>query len=66
MWMFHSFIKWGTKIYIGEDMETKFRAETEGTAIGLAGYQWKEKPVVLPRLDPQFRGLSRGWWQGGG
>ena len=22
---------------------------------GLVGHQWKEKPLVLPRLDPQCR-----------
>jgi len=25
---------------------------------GLVGHQWKEKPLVLPRLDPQCRGGS--------
>jgi len=29
----HSFLKGGTKIFIGGDMETKFGAETEGMAI---------------------------------
>jgi len=23
---------------------------------GLAGHQWKEKPMILPRLGPQCRG----------
>jgi len=30
--MLHSFLKRGTKIFIGGDREAKFRAETEGTA----------------------------------
>jgi len=25
---------------------------------GLVGHQWEEKPLVLPRLDPQCRGIS--------
>jgi len=32
---------------------------------GPAGYQWKKKPLVLPRLDPQCKGMwevpGRGW-----
>jgi len=32
---------------------------------GLVGNQWKEKPLVLPRLDPQCRGMS-GKQEGGG
>jgi len=24
------------------------------------GHQWKGKPLVLPRSDPQFRGIWRG------
>jgi len=24
---------------------------------GLVGHQWKKKPFVLPRLDPQGRGM---------
>jgi len=31
--MLPSFLKWGTKIFIGGDIKTKFGAETEGTAI---------------------------------
>jgi len=31
---------------------------------GLVGHQWKEKPLVLPRLDPQCRGIP-GEWEGG-
>jgi len=31
--MLHSFLKAGIKILIGADMEAKFGAETEGTAI---------------------------------
>jgi len=31
--MLQSFLKWGTKIFIGGDIETKFGAETEGMAI---------------------------------
>jgi len=27
---------------------------------GLVGQQWKEKPLVLPRLDPQCRGTFGG------
>jgi len=27
---------------------------------GLVGHQWREKPLVLPRLDPQGRGMLRG------
>jgi len=33
VWMLLSFLKGGTKIFIGGDMETKFGAETEGIAI---------------------------------
>jgi len=31
--MLHSFLKWGTKIFIKGDMEAKCGAETERTAI---------------------------------
>jgi len=39
---------------------------------GLVGHQWKEKPLVLPRLDLQCKGMSgagergegRGGWEG--
>jgi len=31
--MLHSFLKEGTKLFIGGDIEAKFGAETEGTAI---------------------------------
>jgi len=30
----------------------------------LVGHQWKEKPLVLPRLDPPIVGECRG--EGGG
>jgi len=33
VWMLQSFLKGGTKIFIGGDMETKFGAETERIAI---------------------------------
>jgi len=37
---------------------------------GLVGHQRKEKPLVLPRLNPQCRGMSggreRGFGWGGG
>jgi len=35
---------------------------------GLDGLQREEKPLVLPTLDPQCRGMSRegGGWLGGG
>jgi len=33
---------------------------------GLVGHQWKEKPLVLPRLDPQCRGMWRGRLNGEG
>lgn len=29
---------------------------------GLAGYQWKEKLLLLHWVDPQCRGLSGGWY----
>jgi len=32
---------------------------------GLVEHQWKEKPLVLPRLDPQCRGMSGGRKGGG-
>jgi len=25
--------------------------------VGLVGHQLEEKPLVLPRLDPQYRGM---------
>jgi len=31
---------------------------------GLIGNQWKEKPLVLPRLDPQCKGLLGGHYWG--
>jgi len=31
--MLHSFLKGGTKIFIGGDMEAKYGADTEGRAI---------------------------------
>jgi len=31
----------------------------------LVGHQWKEKLLVLLRLDPQCRGML-GWWEEGG
>jgi len=34
----------GLQLYLAED--------------GLVGHQWKGKPLVLPRLDPQCRGMS--------
>jgi len=33
VWMLQTFLKGGTKIFIGGDMKTKFGAETEGMAI---------------------------------
>jgi len=33
LWMLQSFLKGGTKIFIGGYMETKFGTETEGMAI---------------------------------
>jgi len=27
---------------------------------GLSGHQWKKRPLVLPRFDSHFNGLSRG------
>jgi len=38
--MLRSFLKEGTKVSIGEDMEAKFRAETEGTAIQGLPHMW--------------------------
>jgi len=33
------------------------------------GHEWKGKPLVLPRLDPEYRGMpgggSKGGWMGG-
>jgi len=50
MQMLHSFLKGGTKISIGGDMEAKFRAETEGTAIQRLPHMW---PIYIqpPKLD---------------
>jgi len=37
---------------------------------GLVGHQWEEKPLLLPRLDPQCMGMSgemgsgAGWGEG--
>jgi len=40
VWIPHSFLKEGTKIFIGGDMEAKFGAETEGTAIQSLPHMW--------------------------
>jgi len=37
---------------------------------GPVGHQWEEKPLALPRLEPQYRGMSgreggKGWVVGG-
>jgi len=31
----------------------------------LVRHQWKEKPLIRPRLDPQFRRISGGGVEGG-
>jgi len=31
---------------------------------GLVGHQWEERPLVLPRLGPQCRGMLGGVWEG--
>jgi len=48
--MLHSFLKGGTKISIGGDMEAKFRAESKETAIQSLPHMW---PICIqpPKLD---------------
>jgi len=50
MWMLHSFLKVGTKISTGGNMDAQFRAETEGTAIQSLLHMW---PIYIqpPNLD---------------
>jgi len=31
---------------------------------GLFGHQWKQKPLVLPKLDLQCKGMEQGWERG--
>jgi len=48
--MLHSFLKGGTKIFIGGDMKVKFGAETEGTAIHSLPHRWPQH-IQPPKLD---------------
>jgi len=43
--MLQSFLKGGTKIFIGEDMVTKFGAESEGMAIQILP-NWGSSPYI--------------------
>jgi len=43
--MLHSFLKGGTKIFIGGDMEAQFGAETEGTPF-TACPTWVYNPYI--------------------
>jgi len=45
--LLYSFLKGGTKIFIGGDMETKFGAENEGMAIQSLPHMW------LTYIQPQ-------------
>jgi len=51
MQMLQSFLKAGTKIFIGGNMEAKFGAETEGTAIQNLPHMWPIYTVTNTRQD---------------
>jgi len=53
MRMLQSFLKEGTKIFIGGDMESKFRTETEGMAIQSLPHMWPiyTQPPKLDKMD---------------
>jgi len=48
MWMFQSFLKGGTKIFFGGDMEKKFEAKSEEIAIQGLPYMGIQPTYIQP------------------
>jgi len=54
--MIHSFLKGGTKIFIGGEVEAKFKAEIEGMAIHTLPHMWPiyiQSPKLVKMAEPK-------------